>query len=160
MLFQKSHIPSPALFPNPPTPASWPWHPSVLGHRIFSTPRASPHIDGWLDHPLLHMQLETQFCGVLVSSYCWSSYRVADPFSSLVTFSSSFTKGFLCLNMTLPNRLVYWRLGHELVDSVVECWMVLESAQFHTGVPSWSLFYLVKLWGSDENQAVGLGWRK
>ena len=27
--------------------------------------------------------------GVLVSSYCCSTYRVADPFSSLVTFSSS-----------------------------------------------------------------------
>ena len=39
------------------------------------------------------MQLETQFCGVLVSSYCCSSYRVADPFSSLGTFSSSFFRG-------------------------------------------------------------------
>ena len=28
--------------------------------------------------------------GVLVSSYCCSAYRVADPFSSLGTFSSSF----------------------------------------------------------------------
>jgi hypothetical protein len=35
------------------------------------------------------MQLETQALGVLVSSYCCSSYRVADPFSSLGTFSSS-----------------------------------------------------------------------
>jgi hypothetical protein len=35
------------------------------------------------------MQLETQATGVLVSSYCCSTYRVADPFSSLCTFSSS-----------------------------------------------------------------------
>jgi hypothetical protein len=35
------------------------------------------------------MQLETQALGVLVSSYCCSTYRVADPFSSLGTFSSS-----------------------------------------------------------------------
>jgi hypothetical protein len=35
------------------------------------------------------MHLETQFCGVLVSSYCYSSYSVADLFSSLGTFSSS-----------------------------------------------------------------------
>ena len=35
------------------------------------------------------MQLETRAPGVLVSSYCCSTYRVADPFSSLVTFSSS-----------------------------------------------------------------------
>jgi hypothetical protein len=80
----------PALFPNPPTPASWPWHSSVLGHIIFARLRASPPIDG---HPLLQMQLETQLWGVLVSSYCCSSYRVADPFSSLDTFSSSFIGG-------------------------------------------------------------------
>jgi hypothetical protein len=45
-----------------------------------------------LGHLLLHMQLETQALGgegVLVSSYCCSTYRVADPFSSLGTFSSS-----------------------------------------------------------------------
>ena len=45
--------------------------------------------DGRLGHLLLHMQLETRALGVLVSSYCCSTYRVADPFSSLGTFSSS-----------------------------------------------------------------------
>jgi hypothetical protein len=35
------------------------------------------------------MQLETQALEVLVSSYCCSTYRVADPFSSLGTFSNS-----------------------------------------------------------------------
>jgi hypothetical protein len=35
------------------------------------------------------MQLEIWALGVLVSSYCCSTYRVADPFSSLCTFSSS-----------------------------------------------------------------------
>jgi hypothetical protein len=35
------------------------------------------------------MQLETRAPEVLVSSYCCSNYRVADPFSSLGTFSSS-----------------------------------------------------------------------
>lgn len=34
------------------------------------------------------MHLETWALGVLVSSYCCSTYRVADPFSSLGTFSS------------------------------------------------------------------------
>ena len=34
------------------------------------------------------MQLETQAPGVLVRSYCCSTYRVADPFSSLCAFSS------------------------------------------------------------------------
>ena len=35
------------------------------------------------------MQIETQALGILVSSYCCSTYRVVDPFSSLGTFSSS-----------------------------------------------------------------------
>jgi|UPI00001C4523 uncharacterized membrane protein len=34
------------------------------------------------------MQLETRALRVLVSSYCCSTYRVADPFSSLGAFSS------------------------------------------------------------------------
>jgi hypothetical protein len=80
---------TPGLFPNSPTPTSWPWHSPVLGHIIFARPRASPPNDGRLGHLLLHMQLETRAQGVLASSYCCSSYRVAEPFSSLGTFSSS-----------------------------------------------------------------------
>ena len=45
--------------------------------------------DGQLGHLLLHMQLETRALGELVSSYCCSTYRATDPFSSLGTFSSS-----------------------------------------------------------------------
>jgi hypothetical protein len=39
------------------------------------------------------MLLETRALGVLVSSYYCSTYRVADPFSSLGTFSSSSIEG-------------------------------------------------------------------
>jgi hypothetical protein len=74
-----------ALLPYPPTPASWPWRSPVLGHIIFARPRASPSNDGRLGHLLLHMQLETRAQEVLVSSCCCSSYRAADPFSSLGT---------------------------------------------------------------------------
>ena len=48
---------------NPPTPASWPWHSPVLGHMIFTRPRASPPTDCLLDHLMLHMQLETELWG-------------------------------------------------------------------------------------------------
>jgi hypothetical protein len=51
-------------YPLPPPPApqpthshSWSWH-SILGHRAFTGPRASPPIDDRLGHPLLHIQLE------------------------------------------------------------------------------------------------------
>jgi hypothetical protein len=87
---QSPVYPPPILLPNPPTPAYWPWHSPVLEYMIFAIPRASPPIAGLLGHPLLHMQLETQLWRVLVSSYCCSSYSVADPFSSWGTFSSSF----------------------------------------------------------------------
>jgi hypothetical protein len=40
-----------------------PWHFPVLGHMIFTIPRASPAINGRLGHPLLHMKLETQLWG-------------------------------------------------------------------------------------------------
>jgi hypothetical protein len=91
MISPKPPCPSPALLPNPPTPTSWPWHSPVLGHMIFTIPRSSPPIDGRLGHALLHMQLDTQLWGeILFSSYCCSSYRFADPFSSFSTFSSSF----------------------------------------------------------------------
>ena len=78
-----------ALLPNPPTPASWPWHSPELGHIILSRPRAFPPNDGQRGHLLLHMQLETWAMGVLISSSCCFSCRIADLFSSLGTFSSS-----------------------------------------------------------------------
>ena len=90
MLSQKSPIYSPpALLPYPPTPTSWPWCSPVLEHIKFAYQGASLPNDGPIGHLLLHMQLETWALGVLVSSYCCSTYRVADPFSSLGTFSSS-----------------------------------------------------------------------
>ena len=70
----------PALFPNPT--ASWPWHYPVVGHIIFTRPRASLPIDSGLG--------SVGGGGVLVISYCCFSYRDADHFSSLGTFSSSY----------------------------------------------------------------------
>jgi hypothetical protein len=77
-------------------PASQPTHSHLLalafpctGGNNLPKNKASPPNDGQLGHLLLHMQLETRALGVLGSSYCCSSYRVADPFSSLGTFSGS-----------------------------------------------------------------------
>jgi hypothetical protein len=73
----------------PPTPSTWPWCSPVMGHIKFTRPRDISSQHGRLGHLLPHMQLETKVMGELVSSYCCSSYRVAEPFSSLDTFSSS-----------------------------------------------------------------------
>jgi hypothetical protein len=76
---ESSLYPPPALLPYPPTPTSWPWHSPVLGHIKFARPRG-------LSSQYVARDMSS---GVLVSSYCCSTYRVADPFSSLGTFSSS-----------------------------------------------------------------------
>jgi hypothetical protein len=49
---------------------------------------ASLPSNGRLGHLLLHIQLEIRALGVLVSSYCCSTYSVADTFSSVGAFSS------------------------------------------------------------------------
>jgi hypothetical protein len=69
---------------------------------------ASLPFDGRLGHLLLHMQLETRALGVLVSSYC-STYSVADPFSSLGTFSSSSIGGPVFYPIDdCEHPLLYW----------------------------------------------------
>jgi hypothetical protein len=94
---------NPYLFPH--SPAHQLTHSCFLGHRNFTGPRDSPPINNPLGHPLLHMQLESWVpqcvffgwwvysqgaLGVLINSYCWSSYWAANPFSSLGPFSRSF----------------------------------------------------------------------
>jgi hypothetical protein len=81
--------PSPSCSPTHPLPLLGPGVSPVLGYIKFANQGASLPSDGQLGHLLLHMQLETRALGVLVSSYCCSTYRVADPFSSLGSFSSS-----------------------------------------------------------------------
>jgi hypothetical protein len=83
MLSQKSPITSPQI-PYPPTPRAY---------KVCKTDGTLSN-DGRLGHHPIHMQLETTAGGggrgwVLVSSYCCFIYRVADPFSSLVTFYCS-----------------------------------------------------------------------
>ena len=93
----------PSSLTNPPSPASLFWHSPTLGHQAFIRPRASSPSDVPQVHPLLHMWLETGvlpcvpfgWClvpgssgGVLVGSYCCSSYGSTNPVSSLGPFSS------------------------------------------------------------------------
>jgi hypothetical protein len=87
MLSQKSPIPSPPL-PYPRTPTSWPWRSPVLRHIKFARPMGL-FFHWWLTRPSFDTYAaRVKSSGVLISSYC-STYRVADPFSSLDTFSSS-----------------------------------------------------------------------
>jgi hypothetical protein len=93
MLSPKPPIPSPQPAPQPTHCHSLALAFSCTGAYDLRNNKGLSSLDGWLSHPLLHMQLETQLWGVLVSSYHCSSYKVADPFSSLGTFSRSFFGG-------------------------------------------------------------------
>jgi hypothetical protein len=86
----KVHHTLPHPLPHPPTPTSWPWHSSVLSHIKFAWPMGLS-FHWWPTRPSSdsYAARDTSSGGVLVSSYCSSTYRIADPFSSLGTFSSS-----------------------------------------------------------------------
>ena len=91
MLSQKSPTPSHTHSPTYPLPPLGPGIPLYWGILSLHDEWASLSTDGRPGHLLIHMQLETRTLGgggVLVSSYCCSTYRIADPFSSLGTFSS------------------------------------------------------------------------
>ena len=107
--------PSPALLPNSPTPNSWPLCSPVLGHIKFARPRGlSSH--WWLTSPSsATYAARDKSSGVLVSSYCCYTHRVADTFSSLGTFSSSsigfevfYTLYFLCLGFSILSLIFCW----------------------------------------------------
>jgi hypothetical protein len=94
MLYWKFPIHSPPpCSPTHPLPILGPGIPLKRDMQSLQYQGASLPGDGRLGHLLLHMQLETWALGVLFTPYCCSTYRVADPFSSLGTFSSSFIRG-------------------------------------------------------------------
>jgi hypothetical protein len=79
----------PPQLPYPPTPPFWPWRSPVLGHIKFACPMGLS-FQWWPTRPSFDTYAaRVKSSGVLVSSLCCSTYRVADPFSSLGTFSSS-----------------------------------------------------------------------
>jgi hypothetical protein len=93
-----------ALLPYPLTPTSWSWRSPALGHTKFARPRGLSFQRS--SHPLLHMQLETWALGPLISSYCCSTYRVADPLSSWI-LSPAPILGDLCQNL-MSSSLKIW----------------------------------------------------
>ena len=89
MLSRKFHIPS--HYPGP-LPTYFCFlalaFPCTGAYKVCKTNGPLFPVMALLGHFLLHMQLETRALGVQVSSYCCSTYRVADPLSSLGALSS------------------------------------------------------------------------
>jgi hypothetical protein len=83
------HTHPPPPIPYPPTPPFWPWRFPVLGHIKFVSPKGLS-FQWWLIRPSFDTYAaRDKSSGILVSSYCCSTYRVAVPLSSLGNFSSS-----------------------------------------------------------------------
>jgi hypothetical protein len=89
---------------HPPTLASLPWYCTTLGHQTFTKPRTSPPIDaqqvsssatyvaGAMDSSTCTLWLVVYSLGALRSLVDWyfSSYGVANPFSSFSPYCNSF----------------------------------------------------------------------
>jgi hypothetical protein len=70
--------------PYPPTPTFWPWRSPVLGHIKFACPMGLS-FQWWPTRPSFDTYAaRVKSSGVLVSSYCCSSYRIADPLAPWV----------------------------------------------------------------------------
>jgi hypothetical protein len=109
------------------------------------------------------MQLETLALGVLVSSYCSSTCRVADPFSSLGTFYSSSIGGpvfhliadyehpLLCLpgtGIVSQETAILGSFQQNLVgicNSICICWLIMG------WIPWWGSLWLVHPFVSAPN---------
>jgi hypothetical protein len=92
----------PHPLPHPPTPTSWPWYSPVLRHIKFAR-LMGLSFQWWRTRPFSdsYAARDMSSRGVLVSSYCCSTYRIADPFSSLGAFFSSSIFYILFLDMFL-----------------------------------------------------------
>jgi hypothetical protein len=80
--------------PLPPIPNSWHWRSAVLRQIKFSRPMDCS-FKWWPTRPSsdTYAARDMSSGGVLASSNCCSTYRFADTFSSLDTFSSSSIEG-------------------------------------------------------------------
>jgi hypothetical protein len=89
--YPKSPTNTPPCTTHPSTSTSWPWRSPLLRPIKMHDQWASLSTKGQIGHLVINMQEEIRAReeGVLVSSYCSSTYRIANPFSSLGTFSSS-----------------------------------------------------------------------
>jgi hypothetical protein len=142
MLDQKSPIPTPPPLPYPPTPPFWPWRSPVLGHIKFASPMGLS-LQWWPTRPSFDTYTaRDKSSGVLLSSYCCSTYGVAVPFSSLGAFSSS-------------------SIGGPVVHSIADCRELTSrrlSKQCKTTVCSWTLYifsYTLMNFVIDIFQSVG-----
>jgi hypothetical protein len=88
----KTHYPitpppaSMSVFPHPSTPAFLPSNYPPLGYWVFTGPKASPPIDAWPGHPLLHMWLEPWVPPCLLFGWWFSPWELWGPVWLILLF--------------------------------------------------------------------------
>jgi hypothetical protein len=136
----------PHPLPHPPTPTSWPWHSPVLRHIKFALPM------GLSFHLWPTRQSSDSYAardrsswgrgrGVLVSSYCCSTYRIADHFSYLGTFSSSSIGGPVIHPIADCEHPILCLLGPDIVsqETAISGSFKQNLASVCNGVSVWKL---------------------
>jgi hypothetical protein len=140
MLSQKSPIPSLPL-PYPPIPIFWPWRSPVLGHIKFASPMGLS-FQWWPTRSSFDTYAaRVKSSRVLVSSLCCSIYRVAGPFSSLGTFSSSSIGGPVIHPIADYEHLLLCLLGPGIVsqETAISGSFQQNLASIWHGVSVWKL---------------------
>jgi hypothetical protein len=150
MLSQKSPKPSSPL-PYPPIPIFWPWRSPVLGHIKFACPMGLS-FQWWPTRPSFDTYAaRVKSSGILVSSYCCCTYRVADLFSFLDTFSSSSIGGPVIHPIDDCEHLLMCLLGPGLVsqETAISGSFQQNLASVCNGVSVWSALCTVLTCGFD-----------
>jgi hypothetical protein len=143
--YSKSPPHAPPPTPHPPTPTSWPCHSPVLRHIKFARPMGLS-FHWWPPRPFSdsYAARDTSSRGVLVSSYCCSTYKIADPFSSLGTFSSSSIGGPVIHPIADCEHLLLCLLGPGIISqetAILGCFQQ-NLASVCNGVSVWKLIIL------------------
>jgi hypothetical protein len=152
MLSQKvPHIHPPIPFP--PTPPFWPWCSPVLGHLKLASPMVLS-FHWWPTRPSFDAYAaRDKSSGVLVSSYCCSTYRVAVPFSSLGNISCSCIGGRVTHPIADCDHPLLYLLGPGIVSRMLPTLAVGKRPQF---TPHSSFLHRAA-WGPSNLQLLSSG---
>jgi hypothetical protein len=146
---KSSLYPPPVLLPYPSTPNSWPWCSPVLGHIKSARPRSlSSQWGPTKPSSAIYAAGDKSSGGVLVNSYYCSTYRSADPFSYLGTFSSSSIGGPVIHPIADCEHLLLCSLGPGIFsqETAISGSFQQNLVSVCNGVSIWKLDMAVSRW--------------